>query len=591
MSDFLLGGQYGSGSTQWFPDPFADYASMHAPRTLPSMLRWCEMLWANNLTYRSAMERVCAYFLTDVEITGVADNVRERYLNFLRETFQINTQLRSIGIDSLFYGNSFSSLYYPFRRYLACPCGFQRPIENVVFTFSGFKFYAICERCSRRGEQTRIDRPTMEHDKLRVIRWNPHYMQILFHPISHYAQYLYRIPEDLRTQVNRGSSFYVKYLPWDFMEAIQYNSLFAFDDDVVFHMKEDTLAGIHNRGWGIPRAMSAFKTGFYIQVLKRYNEALAMDYVVPWRVITPSGTSGKVDPALHSNLASTATHLQQMIGEHRRDPLATHMLPFPIEQQLIGGGAQQLAPTDLMTLAMDELLNGCGVPAELYRGSLQHQSLPSALRLFEAAWPHLVHGFNCWLSWLMRGIARAFNWELASARLVPVTRADDIEARMLRLQLAASQTISHQTALAPLGIDMREEVRRMLDEQRFLQEESARSEKERQQADEMNRRLSASAASQMAPAAITNTFGMPQSSGAVSPGDVLDKADQIAQQLWAMPSDTMRRRELNKLRQSDETLHAVVKEKMTQIRSQARSDGQVQAQMVNQMSGMAPVAM
>ena len=321
-----------------------------------------------------------------------------------------------------------------------------------------------------------------------------------------------------------------------------------------------------------------------------------MDYIVPWRVVTPgrpAGPSGQVDPLLHANLGDFSARVRGMIAEHRRDPLAMHSLPMPVDYQVLGGEANDLAPHELLTTALDELLNSIGVPADLYKGSLQIQAMPTALRLFEATWPHLIAGFNNWINWLLEGVSMAFNWERARARMTPVTRADDMEARLIRLQLSAANKISDTTALAPLGIDVRDEIRRMFDEQRMLREEQQKVEKEETQAQEMQQRLAETSAMRqgMPPGGMPpggGAMGAPGTGGggSMTPGDVLDQADQVAQQLLAMPEGE-RRRQLSQLRQTDETLHAVVTQKLKQYRSEARSVGQ--DQVLAQMTGQQPM--
>lgn len=575
-------GMTANAGTQWFPDPFLDYSGRYMPSNLKNMLRWCELFWSNNGTYRMALERVCAYFLTKVEVLDVPDEIKSEYEDFLDNTLRVTEKLRMVGLDFLFYGNSFTSVYVPFRRYLRCPkCNLDRPIERCVYHFRQFKFHGACPSCKYNGELKRVDRRSMEQDKLRIIRWNPHDMQLLHHPISHDASYLYKIPETFKQQIRQGKAFYLQHTPWEFIEAIRDNQSFRFNDNVIFHLKEDTLAGLQNRGWGLPRAISNFKQGFYIQVLKRYNEALALDYIVPWRVVTPdrpSGPSGKVDPLLHANMADFTSRIRGMISEHRRDPLAMHSLPFPVNYQTLGGEANQLAPHELLTAALDELLNACGVPADLYKGSLELKVMPAALRLFEATWPHLVAGFNNWLNWLLENLSMSFNWDPARARMTPVTRADDAEARLIRLQLSAANKISDQTALAPLGISVRDEIKRMFEEQRMLMEEQRKVEQEQQDQEVMDQRLAET--SQAMSGMMAGPMG--QAQGPQQPGDVLDRADQMAQQLLAMPEGE-RRRQLSMIRQTDETLHAVVKQKLQSARTQARSVGQ--DQVIAQMTG------
>lgn len=591
----ILNQNVGPNESQWFGDPFADYSSSFMPRDIRTMLLWCERLWANNGVYRSALERVCSYFLTSVDIMDVNDNTKRKYEEFLNDKIYILSKLRSISLDYIFYGNSFVSLYLPFRRSLRCKsCALERPIERMLYTYRTGKFYANCRRCGSSGEHEVADRRTMEADRVQLVRWNPHYMRLVYHPVAHCSVYYYQIPEDLKMNIRKGVPFFLQYTPMEFLEAVNTDSLFEFDNDVIFHMKEDTLAGLQNRGWGVPRAFSVFKQGMHIQVLKRYNEAIALDYIVPWRILTPGGPRGsdKLDPLLHADLGQFSSNVKSMIAEHRKDPLAVHSLPFPVEYQVLGGEGRQLAPHDLITIALDELLNSCDVPAELYKGSLSIQAMPAALRLFESSWPHLGAGQNRFLNWMLEKLAVHFNWDRARGRMRPVTRADDMEARMIRLQLSAANKISDTTALAGLGIDVREEIRRIFEERKLLQKEEEKMQREQEQTMEMQRRLAETSMALRGggpgvggsnPGAPMGGPGGPPpmgapgtgSGGLVTPGDVMQQADQLAQQLLAMPEGE-RRRQLNDLKQSDETLHAAVKQKLQNARSEARSVGQDQ---------------
>ena len=62
------------------------------------------------------------------------------------------------------------------------------------------------------------------------------------------------------------------------------------------------------------------------------------------------------------------------------------------------------------------------------------------------------------------------------------------------------------------------------------------------------------------------------SNGAVTPQGMMAQADQIAQQLLAIPYE-VRRTQMVELKNSDPALHALVKQRMGDIRSQAKSEG------------------
>ena len=72
-------GGYSSGlkSHQHFPSPWLDMASTALPDNNRNALQWCEFVFQSNGTYRQAMERIIAYFLTDIEIGSSGDEVGE----------------------------------------------------------------------------------------------------------------------------------------------------------------------------------------------------------------------------------------------------------------------------------------------------------------------------------------------------------------------------------------------------------------------------------------------------------------------------------------------------------------------------------
>jgi hypothetical protein len=601
-----------------FADPFADYSGTQMPSTMGNVLKWCELLWHNDGTYRMAMERVVSYFLTKVMVTDVSDQQKEHWEDFLEDTLKIMSVMRIVGLDFMCYGNSFTSLYVPFRRFLACKsCGFEQPIDKTNAKYKRLKFTGVCNKCKHNGEMDRRDRRSRETDKVEIIRWNPHHIKMMFHPLSHQPKFLYEIPGDLKKNIRNGIPFYVNNTPWEIIEAIHADQLFMFKDDVVFHMKEETLAGIQNRGWGVPRALSNFKQAWYIQVMRRYNEALALDYIVPWRLITPGqSASREADPLIHQNLSNFSNRIERMVKRHRQDPADVNVLPFPVEYQALGGEAKALAPQELMASATDELLNAAGIPAELYRGSLTLQSMPTALRLFESTWPHLVSQLNSWLDWLMASVAQAFNWDPAKATLEPVRHADDIEGRTIRLQLAAANQISLETAFRPLGIKMKDEIERKFDEQRMMMDAQREFEQEQAEREAMEQRVAetammrqqgAGAAPGMmggpggappgggmmggAPGGATPAMGNPMSGpGPTSPQEMQAAAQQTAQQLLSM-DETTRRSELINLKRTDPTMHSLVKAALEDMRTEMRSQGQQQMQQQMQGQGGAPMPM
>lgn len=605
-----------------FPDPFCDIASLSMPESIQTALRWSEYVMNANGPYRQAVDRVVSYFITDIEIQDTNQNdvgreEKEKFRLFLEDTLSIKNVLHSVAMDYMTYGNSFTSILVPFRRYLSCKkCGLEMPLERVHnttqcnFKWQNFQFIATCPSCKYTGQWKHIDRRSGDADKITIKRWSPHEIDILWDPYTGECSYVWKIPAEYRELIKAGHLHHLERASWEVIEAIKADKNLMFDPNIVYHLKEDPLAGMRNRGWGISRILTNFRQAWYVQILHRYNEAIALDYVVPFRVITPAPRGGDAqssDPVHTINLSSFSSRVQAMIRARRTDPARWNVLPFPVNYQALGGDATQLAPKDLMDQALETLLKCIGMPVELFNGTLQLQAAPAALRLFEANWSHLPHNLNKFLESLAADIARIMSWEPVKVKLQRVTHADDLNRQMAKLQLMQGQQISKSTGLKSVGIDYEEEVRRMLEEERIYAEQQQKMQKEMEQSQQMQDLAQSGDMSQNMGQAGAGATGMPQGGGqppaqggappqgAPTPGqptavdmflmqrknspniprtpeDMQQQAQLIANQLLSMP-EAVKDSELIKLKRGDSMMHALVSSVIEDIRQQARTQG------------------
>ena len=618
-----------------FPDPFMDYASTVMPENIRDALRYCEFTFHANSMIREAARRIISYFITVIDVQGVngeklGDDEKQKYQSFLNDTLKVKQILHSVGLDFLCYGNSFTSLVLPFRRYLSCPkCYFDVPLlevmKNPVFAFQWKmpEFIARCPnpKCHHQGKWNRIDRRLTDEKQITVKRWSPYEMEIRYDLITDTREYIWRIPEDYRLQVRRGDPQVLPMVPWEVVEAINSNGYLLFDKNVIFHMYEPTLAGVRSRGWGISRTLVNFRQVWYCQVLHRYNEAIALDYVIPFRVLTPDTSSSSNpesgDPLMNLDLGGFSGEVKAMLRKRRKDPAGWNFLSHPIKYQMLGGEANQLAPTELLNQGITTLLNGFGMPAELYNGTLSLQAMLPAIRLFQSSWTYLTHFMDDFLTFVTKRTADGMGWEPACARLLPPTITDDMNNIMAKLQLMQSQQISSTTALRGMGLDYKEEIRQLMEEERFKQEEQAKIQEEMETASVMEQMAAppqqpqpgaAPGAPPGAPADPAAAGGAPPAPGQAPPAGAAGQAAQqmsintpmtpnqkiTPQELQANAeakasellgiTESQRQSEMTKLKSNNPTLHAAVKQTIENIRQQARTSGG-QAVMQQQFGG------
>ncbi len=300
-----------------------------------------------------------------------------------------------------------------------------------------------------------------------------------------------------------------------------------------------------------------------------------------------------------------------MIERRRYDPASMQILPFPVNYQLFGADANQLAPRDLLDQGTETLMNEIGTPIELYNGTLQLQTAPPALRLFESTFHSLVHDSNAFLRWLGKQVSQILSWEAVNARMKRVTIADDLEKLMMAAQLMMSQQLSGTSVLRDFGYNWRQEQKQIAEEAQYQAELQARNQEEMQQAGFAQQVAKGQAAPGGAPAPGGDSSqaapqgGDPSQAGAappqgpvsqylgsmgpdtpVTPQDQIAVAQSIATDLLGLP-EGVKNSELRKLKIANEPLYASVKEKMAQMRRDVRSQAGNQAvgQLQQQMQG------
>ncbi len=611
-----------TGSSGHFPSPFLDMASLAMPEQNKNALEWCEYIWDMNETYRQAQERKISYFLTEIEIgsadpnKAIGDDEKDKWRNF-NEEMGLKNIIQMLDRDRECYGNSFATVMVPFKRFLVCPkCHAQFPLSEMFNNREAFKFewqlpnfVASCPACKTgsgfRGVWHVNDMPEDLEKKLKVKLWSPHEIEILHDLYSDETSYIWRIPEDYKKQIRTGHLWHLERASLQVIKAIQNNNLFRFNPDVIFHMKEPVVSGRRTRGWGLSRILVNFRQIWYVQVLRRYNEAIGLDYIIPFRLITPEvrGGSGAVaggamtDPLKSMNMGNFSSEVMNMLRRRRRDPAGWHFLPFPVQYQALGGDANNLAPKDLLEYAYEIMLNGAGTPYELYRGTLQLQTAPVALRLFEATNAHLVYDNNSFLRWYVRQVSQILSWEQVKATLQRVTHADDFNKQMAQLQLMMGQAISQTTGLRAMGLDWSNEQRQIAEEARRQAEMQAEIQEEMEQA-AFGEQIAkgqpgapggqpgaggaaggdpAAAGGQVDPMTgqpmTAPVTGMLQGSGVPrSMDDMMAEAESLASQLLSLP-ESQKDSELRLLKQKNEVLHSLVRAKMDEMRNRARTAG------------------
>ena len=578
-----------------FPNPFDDIATYFTPENIRDVFEWSEYIMMNFGTVRSASTRTARYFLTDIELeTTESTQEQERMMKQLKTDMRIMAQLGEAGDNFMTYGNAFVSINPPIKRMAVClSCSnmtAMSAVSDYTYLPREMRLSAKCRSRKCGGLQRKFrfqDIAIKDASKVKFVHWDPKDIVIDYNEVTQDSVYYWQIPSTFIKQVEEGSRLILETTPVAILQTIATmssskssthkkttnNVLFRFTRDGIYHIKAPTLAGLEMNGWGIPSILANFKQIYYLQLLRRADESLAQDCIVPFRLISPpsGGGPGRTnDPLANASSANFLANASAMVKRHRQDPTSIQLSPYPLTYQAIGGEGRSLVPKDNMTMSTDTLLNDMGYPAQLWRGDLSLQAAPVALRIFEQTWSPLTDSYNYLTSWAITTISKMFSWGNVSGKLTPVTLADDMARSQIGLQGAAGMDISKTTAYKAWNLNYAEEQRRIIEEQKNnnrLQQEAAEEEQSAQaQAEAMG----------MAGGGGGGAPGPGGGGAPASPGDITEQAQQIAQQMLTEMPDSARRSELINMKQTNPTLHAMVKQEMANLRSSAASQGKEQ---------------
>ena len=588
------------------PSPFLDYASLHLPTNLNEAFEVAESMYYSNRTFAQAIEYVVSYFTgTDISIVTKDEEKASEYKKFLLEKLTIKNALFLIGRDIKVYGNSCISVLAPFKRFLTCSeCGSASPIKEVDYKFnlaSGFSY--TCKYCNKHCQTLNPnDRPTLEENKIYIKRWPIKRIKIVNQPYGNTPDYFYDVPSTEVTLIQTGNKKFLEEAPWGIVQAVRNKTLFQFTDGMLHHTSIGNLSDIKMGDWGLPPVIAGFRDAYLAQILKRNNEAIALDHMLPVRLVTPAAIGQTGDFMKSVNIGSFGQQVLRSIERARKDPTGWQWMSMPVNYQLLGGEGKQFVVPQLLEAAQADFLNGLGVPVELYRKTLSVQTAPFAARLFEAGETIFLTGIQQTLSWILDRISAILNWLPCEVTLTRPTHADDIERRMMMLQMMMQGIASEQDVLTLFGLDWKDTFKKRQSEQEFKMREEKGYQERMQKAQDNEQIMAAPPGAFIpAPGQVAGQGGMPGGPNlgggpgtppmpmngvagptAAGPSRDLDSFFSDAQarvneiMATAPLGSPQRRQILDQIKSQDPNMHSVVKGMLDDITQQAGAQGKEQ---------------
>lgn len=465
------GGQsstYGRYELGTYANPAYDVSSQFLPRSFTDLLKWTRFIIVKSPTTTEVLRKMATYPITEVTISTPKKSLKDRYEEIF-ESVRLVEKLSDGGFDYHAYGNSFTSMYFPIDRYIECPScktsyTSRKALDQRFAIWKNWKFEGECPGCSNKVIFERRDIKSKDISRINIIKWKPDNISLNNNPITGEVEYYYKIPSDVRRKIMTGDPHFLCTVPWEMIEAVRLQRDFKFSPGTIHHMKSLSM-GDFIEGFGVPPLLSHYSTVFYMQCLKKANEAIALEHMNPLRMIFPQQGSGAGDPLSMMSMGNFTGQVKNQLKKFKQDPNHVLIAPVPIGVGNMGGQGKSLLVTQELQFAEEQLLMSMGVSRELLSGTTNWTSSAVGLRLLENNMNQYVRKLRRYLKWIVKQITAYLGMEEVEVDFVPFELTDNEPMKQLYFQMQQAGLISDDTLLEAFGMDPDEEAEKIIQSQ------------------------------------------------------------------------------------------------------------------------------
>ena len=444
-----------------FNNPFFDVASTYLPSTIRSMFGFCRYYYLTHGIINAVTTRHAQYPITDLIIKSKEQGTKKRWEDILLGSMDYRTVQFGINLDYFVYGNAFVTPYFPFVKMLKCAnCSADLKARDTRsnWRYINHRFWLQCPRCGQTDFARSRDESVMDSSKVSMVRWNPEQVNVHLNEATGECDYSLNLSPGLRSDVQMGRKDLIASTPEIFLQAVKLNSPIAMDRRRVYHLRRPSLSGNIFNGWGPPLLMPVMKDAFYMQVMKKAQEAIMLTHIVPQHFLFPQPATGGADPFTTTNLKDWKDKIRGEIARQRMDPAYMAILPFPLGHQTIGGDGRGLMLMPEIQQLSEQIVASLGFPVDLVFGSGNYAGTSVSMRMLENSFISNVHDHARLLEWFMHHLSTYLNLPMAEAQFKPFRMADDLQRQAFLFQLQQTQQVSSTTLLAGANLDFAEEM-------------------------------------------------------------------------------------------------------------------------------------
>jgi hypothetical protein len=437
-----------------YPSPFFDIGHTYLPPSVKALLRWCRYYYLVNPLINSVIHKMSEYPITEIVIDEKDPKIRGKWEELLGQHLRYRAFQIECGLDYYTYGICLVTVHFPFTKYLICRhCKHKEKAAKMEYKWRNLDYIIACDKCGLVSPALVQDFYERDIRRIRLQRWNPEYVNVDPGFGGADPTYTFELPLQLRNDLLLGKKNVLDTIPDVFVEAMKRNKFIAFSPENVFVLRRPIISQ-KDEGWGMPLIFPVLKDTFYLQILRKAQEAIAQEHIVPLRVLFPQAGSATSDPYTTINLDQWKTRMENEIAKWKYDNNYIPILPLPIGNETIGGDGRALMLHQEMQAWSDQIVAGMGVPREFVFGGLTYSGSNVSMRMVE----NMFIGYrtdheNMLNQFVIRRIANFMEWPTTTAHMRRFKMADDLQRAALIFQANQAMKVSDQTFLTELDMD------------------------------------------------------------------------------------------------------------------------------------------
>lgn len=292
-----------------------------------------------------------------------------------------------------------------------------------------------------------------------LIKLDPSKITIEKNEATQEKTYKWTVPENIKRIVKdkKPKEEYEK-IPQKLRDAAEKDKMIRLSNENIYHLARPSDS-MGDSEWGIPVVANVMKLLMYRNTLRRAQEAIAQEHIVPFRIyyFERTETYNTIN-----NWENVTENFTSELKKASRDPNYKVVSPVPVNTLNLGGHGKSLMLTPEIEQVQAEILAGMNVPREFIFGGVSWSGSSISLKILEnhfETYRMILKDFI--QNFVIKGMAKKRGvWKsdedddkLITVKMADLKMQDDVQQKQLIINLNQAGKVTDELVWKSIGVD------------------------------------------------------------------------------------------------------------------------------------------